>query len=228
MAWRRPAREFWTEFDTMLGDMQRQFGEVMERLSGAAQQVPLPGGAGAMVDVLEHDADVVVVADLPGVGREGISVRLLDPRTLRITARREEAKEEEQAGYHMRERRIGAISRTVSLPTDVRDEGATATFKNGVLEVRLKKVAQIRGKEIPVGADAGQAAEQRREQVETEYREAREKVEPSGYLRSRDVMEEAKGIELEERGTPEEQETAARLRRQKEELYEEGKRKLAG
>ena len=158
MAWRRPSREIWGEFDQMIGDMQKQFSEVMERLSGAAQQVP--GGAGTVVDVLEHEADVVVVADLPGVAREGISVRLLDARTLRITARREEAKEERQAGYHVRERRFGAISRTVSLPTDVRDEGATATFKNGVLEVRLKKVAETRGKEIPVGEGvAGQHRE---------------------------------------------------------------------
>jgi len=229
MAWRRPAREFWSEFDTMLGDMQKQFGEVMERLSGAAQQVP--GGAGATVDVLEHDTDVVVVADLPGVAREGISVRLLDPRTLRITARREEAKEERQAGYHMRERRIGAISRTVSLPTDVHDEGATATFKNGVLEVRLKKVAETRGKEIPVGAEAGQAArstaEVRRQQIEEEYREDREKVKPSGYSSPRQIQEAAQKIQIEDTGSPEEQKTAEELRRQKERMYEEGKRKLA-
>ncbi|WP_214020676.1 Hsp20/alpha crystallin family protein [Methanoculleus sp.] len=227
MAWRRPAREFWSEFDTMLGDMQKQFGEMMERLSEAAQQVTLPGGAGAMVDVLEHDTDVVVVADLPGVERQGISVRLLDPRTLRITARREEAKEEREAGYHMRERRIGAISRTVSLPTDVRDEGATATFKNGVLEVRLKKVVETRGKEISVSEEAGQVAEQHREQVEKEDREDREKVKPSGYLSPRDIQEAAQKIEIEDKGSPEEQKTAEELRRQKERMYEEGKRKFA-
>ncbi|MFA7071201.1 hypothetical protein MBBA_0914 [Methanoculleus bourgensis] len=41
-------------------------------------------------------------------------------------------------------------------------------------------------------------------------------------------MEEAKRVELEKRGTSEEQATAERLRKQKEDLYEEGKRKLAG
>ncbi len=72
MAWRRPSREIWSEFDQMVGDMQRQFSEVMERLSGAAQQVPMLGGTGTVVDVVEHEDDVVVVADLPpGVDREG-------------------------------------------------------------------------------------------------------------------------------------------------------------
>jgi len=141
-------------------------------------------------------------------------------------------KEEEQAGYHVRERRVGAISRTVSLPTDVRGEEAHATFKNGVLEVRLKKVAEARGKEIPVGAEAEQAgqstAEMRRQQIEEEYREDREKVKPSGYSSPRDIQEAAQKIQIEDKGSPEEQEMAAKLRKQKEELYKEGKRKLAG
>ncbi len=188
MAWRGSPRGLRAEFDEMLGDMQRQFNETMERISGAAQQVPLLGGAGTTVDVREDDTDVVVVADLPGVEREGISVRLLDPRTLRISARREEAREAEQAGYYMRERKVGAISRTATLPVDVREEGAHATFRNGVLEVRLKKVVETGGKTILVSGGPQQAA----------------------------------------RGSPEEEATAARLRKRKEELYEEGKRKLAG
>jgi len=191
MAWRGSPRGLRAEFDELLADMQRQFAETMERISGATQQVPLLGGAGTMIDVREHDTDVIVVADLPGVERENISVRLLDPRTLRISARREEAREAEQAGYHMRERRIGAISRTVSLPTDVTEEEARATFKNGVLEVRLKKTVETGGRVIPVGG-------------------------------------ETKMIEPEKRGTSEEQATAERLRKHKEELYEEGKRKLTG
>jgi HSP20 family protein len=196
MAWRGSPRGLRAEFDELLADMQRQFAETMERISGATQQVPLLGGAGTMIDVREHDTDVIVVADLPGVERENISVRLLDSRTLRISARREEAREAEQAGYHMRERRIGAISRTVSLPTDVTEEEARATFKNGVLEVRLKKKVETGGRVIPVGGET--------------------------------KMEEAKRVEPGERGTSEEQATAERLRKHKEELYEEGKRKLAG
>ena len=229
MAWRGSPRGLRAEFDELLADMQRQFAETMERISGATQQVPLLGGAGTMIDVREHDTDVIVVADLPGVERENISVRLLDSRTLRISARREEAREAEQAGYHMRERRIGAISRTVSLPTDVTEEEARATFKNGVLEVRLKKTVETGGRVIPVSGETGRlVAEEQRRREEERYQETRAETEPSGYLRPRDVMEEAKRVELEKRGTSEEQATAERLRKHKEELYEEGKRKLAG
>ncbi|HOI58625.1 MAG: Hsp20 family protein [Methanoculleus sp.] len=229
MAWRGSARGPWSEIEDTIAGMQRQFSEVMERLSGAAQQAPFVGGAGATVDVVEHESDVVVVADLPGVEREGITVRLLDARTLRIAARREEAREEEQAGYHLRERRVGAIARTVTLPTDVRDEEARATFKNGVLEVRLKKVAEARGKEIPLSGEAGRSlAETHRQQVEEEYREDREKMKSSGYLSSRELEQAAQKVTIPETGSAEEQKKAADLRRQKERMYEEGRKRLAG
>ncbi|MCT8336648.1 Hsp20/alpha crystallin family protein [Methanoculleus sp. Afa-1] len=228
MAWRGSPRGLRAEFDEMLGEMQKQFSDVIGRISGGAPQGSPLGGAGTMVDVVEREDEIMVVADLPGVDREEISVRLLDARTIRVTARREEEKEEHEVGYHMRERRYGAISRTVTLPTDVLEEGATATFKNGVLEVRLKKVAEERGREIRIGAEAGKAAaEMRRETIEGEYREDREKVKSSGYLSPREIQEAARKVRIEDRGSPEEQEMAAKLREQKERLYEEGKKRLA-
>ncbi len=232
MVWRRITRGPWGEFDDMLASMQRQFDDMIERTSGAAQQLALPGGARATVDVREDDTNIFVVADLPGVERQDISVRLLDPRMLRVTARREEAREKEEAGYHVRERRVGTIARTIALPADVTGEGAGATFRNGVLEVRMKKVAAAPGKEITVGETSGtpvlSAAEEQRQFKVQHYLEAREEMKPSGYLSPREIAEEAKKVKLDEPGTPEERATAAELRKRKEELYQEGKKKLAG
>ncbi len=229
MAWRRTPGGFRAEFDELFADMQRQFAETMERISGSTQQLPRLGGAGAMIDVREHDRDVVIVADLPGVERQKISVRLLDPRTLRIAARRDEVLEAEEAGYHMRERRVGAISRTVALPTDVTEEGAQATFKNGVLEVRLRKTAEHGGRTIPVSGEAARKiADEQRQREEEQYRKEQAEMESTGYLSPQDIRKEAEEVHLEERGTPEEQATAERLRKQKEELYEEGKKKFSG
>ena len=99
MAWRRSSREIWDEFDRMMSDMQRQFSEAVQRLPGTAQQSPVPE---TVIDVLEHDSAGVVIADLPGVERECISIRLLDPRTLRITARREDVHEEQESAAKLR------------------------------------------------------------------------------------------------------------------------------
>ena len=52
---------------------------------------------------------------------------------------RKEEKKEEKEGYYMRERSFGSMRRIVPLPKEVTEKGASATLKNGVLEVRLKK-----------------------------------------------------------------------------------------
>jgi len=93
------------------------------------------------VDVLDHENEAVIVADLPGAEKEDIKVKLINPRTLEISYDREKENEEEnkETGYYMRERTYGSMKRAVSLPADVVEAGSTASFKNGVLEIHLKK-----------------------------------------------------------------------------------------
>ena len=50
-----------------------------------------------------------------------------------------EEKKEEKEGYFLHERHFGSMARVVPLPKAVTEEGSTASFKNGVLEVHLKK-----------------------------------------------------------------------------------------
>ncbi|WP_245619381.1 Hsp20/alpha crystallin family protein [Methanogenium cariaci] len=50
----------------------------------------------------------------------------------------------------MRERLSGNMRRVVSLPAEVIDEEASATFRNGVLEIRLRKALPESGSLIPI------------------------------------------------------------------------------
>lgn len=106
------------------------------------------------VDILDHDDEVIVVAELPGAEENAIRVNLLNPQTLRITARRAGPSEEESGGgYSILERGNGILSRLIRLPASVTEEGAGTGFKNGVLEVRLRKMrgqSEPGGKEIPI------------------------------------------------------------------------------
>ncbi len=102
----------------------------------------LPAQRGSLrVDVAEHDDEVVVTADMiPGIGKEDITLDLINPQSLEISCdRKEEKKEEEKEGYYMRERSFGSMTRIVPLPKPVIRDGADASFRNGVLEVHLKK-----------------------------------------------------------------------------------------
>ena len=91
------------------------------------------------VDVREHEDAVIVVADLPGVDKEAVSLHLINPRALEISCERNSETEKNEEGYYVRERAYGSLRRITALPSDVIEDTAKATFRNGVLEVTLKK-----------------------------------------------------------------------------------------
>lgn len=105
------------------------------------------------VDILDHRDQVIVVAELPGAEKDTIAITLLNPQTLRITARRAGPVEEGPGGYSILERGNGTLSRLIRLPASVVSEGAKTSFRNGVLEVRLTKMRsrpEAGGREIPI------------------------------------------------------------------------------
>jgi HSP20 family protein len=160
MVWRRRLiyGPLWHEFDDLMSEMETQFNEMLEEvattkaLPGKAMRARvLPAIRGEFrVDVKEHDDEVMVAADLPGVEKEDVSIEVLDPRTLRIAFSRQSETKEEAEGYYVRERTWGSLDRVVKLPTDVIEEGSSASFRNGVLEVRLKKTVIAAKKKISI------------------------------------------------------------------------------
>ena len=138
------------DFEAIVSDMQKRFDETMKGIGGT-KPLPGTGAKGAIqVDVRDQKDAIVLEADLPGVDAGEISIRLLGPRTLQISTEKRGEREEGKEGYYLKERSYGGMSRTVTLPEDVTDEGATANFRNGVLEVRLIKTPEERGKEIRI------------------------------------------------------------------------------
>jgi HSP20 family protein len=137
----------------MMAEMENRFWSPSGRLlpAGGITDRMMPAIRGEFrVDVREHDDEVIVVADLPGAEKDDVKVSLLNPGALEISAERNVEKEEKEEGYYMRERMFGSMCRVVALPHDVTDKEASASFKNGVLEVRLKKTTTERGAPIEV------------------------------------------------------------------------------
>lgn len=153
MVWRRKYPFGWRtpDIDEMLSEMENMFwGNRMLPAGGFSDRM-LPALRGEFrIDVRDHDDEIIVVADLPGVEKDDISLSLVSPSILEIDCKRGGEKEEEQEGYYMRERIYGSMKRRVALPADAQEEGASASFTNGVLEVRLKKSAKERGKIIQI------------------------------------------------------------------------------
>jgi len=132
-----------------MDDMRRELENLFQQTYAGGKLLPPGGVADRMlpalrgefrVDVRDHDDEIIIVADLPGVEKEDVSLQLINPRALEIACERKDEKEEKAEGYYMRERMYGSMHRIVALPADVSEEASAASFKNGVLEVRLKKV----------------------------------------------------------------------------------------
>jgi HSP20 family protein len=99
-------------------------------------------------------ADALVYAfDLPGVPQDKISVEVEDG-ALTVSATREQSGEVSQEHYHRLERRYGTFERTVALPQGVSDDSIAASYKDGVLEIRVPKPAQAKPKKIEIATDS--------------------------------------------------------------------------
>jgi len=144
---------FWSDFDEMMNEMRAEMeGRFQSLLSdaGGSRYLPALRTEGPRVDVGTHEDEVVVAADLPGAEKGDISLRLVTPRMLEISAVQRGEKEASEEGYYVRERTYGQIKRVIALPVEVKEEEAHATFKNGVLEVRLKKAEAQKGSVISI------------------------------------------------------------------------------
>jgi HSP20 family protein len=117
------------------------FETMLRRLKTPWQlEKDLLGEMDVRVDVVEKDNVYKVRADLPGVKKENINVRV-DGNIVQIDAETKDSKEfKEEGGKVLRsERYYGAVSRTFSLAEDVDESKATAKYSDGVLSLELPK-----------------------------------------------------------------------------------------
>jgi len=103
------------------------------------------------VDVEETPEEFVLRADLPGVPQKDVKVSLMGD-TLTIRGERKEEKSEKSGNLLRVERHAGVFERSFTLGTAVRSDGVKATYRDGVLEIRVPKADQARLREIEVQA----------------------------------------------------------------------------
>lgn len=110
-------------------------------------------GQDIRVDMTQTDTDVIVRADLPGMAKDKIEITLENSRILRIAGIRDMEKKETAPGVVRQERMQGRFERVLELPAECRNEDIKATYKDGVLEVIIPKVAQAKEKPVKISVD---------------------------------------------------------------------------
>lgn len=103
------------------------------------------------LDLYQTDNDVVVEASIPGINPEDINISVAG-EVLTIKGEVKQEKESKDADYHIKERRYGSFSRSITLPTEVVADKANAEFKNGILTLTLPKAEEVKPKTIAVKA----------------------------------------------------------------------------
>jgi len=90
------------------------------------------------VDLSETNGELILNADLPGFEKGDLKINVTDD-SIEILAQRKEEKKEVTKTTYRRERAMGALRRSMTLPVTVDPENVAAEFKNGVLTVIMKK-----------------------------------------------------------------------------------------
>ena len=102
------------------------------------------------LDLHELETSYTVKAEIPGVRKEDIDVRV-DGNVVTISAEVKKEKEEKKEGRVLRsERQEGYASRSFTLACPVDEAKAAAKYENGILELSLPKKAETSTKRLPV------------------------------------------------------------------------------
>jgi HSP20 family protein len=137
--------------------LMRQFTEDMDRAFTGPSRLAT-GAWMPAIEVKEEDGKLLVIAELPGLKKEDVKVRL-EGDTLIFEGERKEEKEENRKGFFHSERSYGKFYRSVELPQGAKVDLTAAQFNNGVLEITIP-IAEVKTKtkEIPVQEGSKKAA----------------------------------------------------------------------
>jgi HSP20 family protein len=101
------------------------------------------------IELKETDNDVILKAQIPGMDPKDLDVQVSPEAVMIAGERRQETKTEEK-GFFRSEFRYGRFSRTIPLPTEVRHDQVTSTFKDGLLTLTLPKTEGKQRKVVKV------------------------------------------------------------------------------
>ena len=98
------------------------------------------------VDVFDEGDNVVVKAEVPGISKEDIEVSFSDNNTIMISGEKKKEEKVENKDYYRMERSYGSFHRSIVLPAEVNPDQASATFKDGILDIHIPKSEKSRQK----------------------------------------------------------------------------------
>jgi HSP20 family protein len=157
------ALERWNPFrelDGMRREMDKMWEEIFPR--GRRQFMGLPWPAAPekaervartpVIDLIDRQDEVLVIAEMPGVAKDGVDVAMQESvLTIRGESKDAELKQGETPSYSERGR--GSYARSIEIPFKIDQERIKAVLKDGLLCVHLPKAVEVQPRRIKVEID---------------------------------------------------------------------------
>jgi HSP20 family protein len=142
--WRRPSgRRDITRYNREMENFwNRFFGEFHPSAGIEGEWLP-------SMDISETDGEISVRAELPGLEAKDIDLDISGD-ILSIRGEKKGKEETKEENYYTRESYYGSFQRSIRLPAEVQGDKVDASFKNGVLDIRLPKSEKTQSKKIKI------------------------------------------------------------------------------
>lgn len=129
------------EMEALRREMNRVF-ERTQRYTGSASSFP-------PVNLYNHEQEVLVVAELPGLKKEELDITYLEG-VLTLKGERQVPEMQEQRVQLRAERPLGQFEKTVRIPIDIDVDKITARLEDGILTLTLPKAEQAKTRKIAI------------------------------------------------------------------------------
>lgn len=137
--------EPWSIIDQLHRDLDR-FAQA--RLPQSQGENPVADWAPA-IDIVEEKNRFVLRADVPGVDPADIDVSM-DNGVLTVSGERRTEASTEEEGFRRVERSFGRFYRRFNLPDTADSDGIRATSNQGILEISIPKMPEVKARRIAV------------------------------------------------------------------------------
>ena len=134
----RPFLTLRQEMDRLFDHWMTDIGEETGRLGMTEEAWFTP-----KVDVLQTEEMCTVRAELPGIDKKNLHVRVVGDHLV-ISGEKKATTEEKTGDFFRKERFFGSFRREIPLPVQVAEAHVEATYDNGVLNVKLPKTPEAR------------------------------------------------------------------------------------
>jgi len=129
--------------------MNRLFDESYRGRNTTEDDWSLGGSWAPAVDIYEHQGNIVLTAELPGVDPKDVDIRV-ENNVLTLRGERKWNDDVQRESYHRVERSYGSFTRSFTLPNVVDTEKIKADYKEGMLKLVLPKKEEAKPKQISI------------------------------------------------------------------------------